>query len=93
MTSEGLEKMFEGDFAEVGAENFRWSRWGAEQMVWPAQTRERGPPSAPAEILYVVIAVKRETNTNPCFSPGRIMNLFQIHICRKRGSFSLFKLG
>ena len=33
--------------------NFRWCRWGAERRVKRAQTRERGPPSAPAEILKI----------------------------------------
>ena len=31
--------------------NFRWCRWGAERWVKRAQTQERGPLSAPAEIL------------------------------------------
>ena len=30
--------------------NFHWCRWGAECRVKRAQTRERGPPTAPAEI-------------------------------------------
>ena len=30
--------------------NFRWCRWGAERRAKRAQTRERGSPSAPAEI-------------------------------------------
>ena len=30
--------------------NFRWCWWGAERRVKRAQTQERGPPSAPAEI-------------------------------------------
>ena len=33
-------------------ENFRSRRWGAERRVSRAQTRERGPPSAWAEILF-----------------------------------------
>ena len=35
------------------AKNVRWCRWGAERRVKRAQTRERGPPSAPAEIIYL----------------------------------------
>ena len=31
--------------------NFRWCRWRAERRVERAQTRERGPPSAPGEIF------------------------------------------
>ena len=34
---------------------FRWCRWGAERRVKRAQTWERGPPSAPAEICYMSI--------------------------------------
>ena len=48
MNSEGLEEMFEGNFADKC-----WCYWGAERMVKLAQTRERGPLSAPEEIsLY-----------------------------------------
>ena len=36
-------------------ENFRSCRWGAEQRVLRVQTRERGPPSALAEIDIPVI--------------------------------------
>ena len=50
MTSEGLGEMFEGDFADTCAENFPMVSMGAEQRVERAQTRERGPPAAPAEI-------------------------------------------
>ena len=32
-------------------ENFRYCRWGAERRVPRARTRERGPPSALAEII------------------------------------------
>ena len=49
MTSYGLGEMF----VDTCAENFRLCRWGAEQRVECAQTRERGPPSAPAEICLV----------------------------------------
>ena len=52
MTSEGLGDMFEGDSADSAPENFRSRRWGAEQRLSRAQTRERGPPSALAEIFF-----------------------------------------
>ena len=38
-------------------ENFRSCRWGAERRVKRAQTRERGPPSALAEIVAKVVVV------------------------------------
>ena len=44
MTSEGLGEMFEG------AGKFPLVSMGAERRVSRAQTRERGPPSALAEI-------------------------------------------
>ena len=50
MTSEGLGEMFEGDFADTCAEKFPLVSMGAELRVNHAQTRERGPPSAPVEI-------------------------------------------
>ena len=49
MTSEGLGEMFEGYYADMCSENFRWCRWGAEGSVERAQTWERGPPSASVE--------------------------------------------
>ena len=56
MSSEGLGEMFEGNFADTCAEkNHRWCRWGADLRVKRAQTRERGPPSAPGEILLIVL--------------------------------------
>ena len=51
MTSEGLGEMFEGDSADMCAGNFPLVSMGAERRVSRAQTRERGPPSALAEIL------------------------------------------
>ena len=42
--------------------NFRWFQWGAERRVERAQTWERGPPSAPVEILCIPI------NTDNSFS-------------------------
>jgi hypothetical protein len=35
--------------------NFCWCQGGAERRVKRAQTREQGPPSAPAEILSIII--------------------------------------
>ena len=40
MTSEGLEEMFEGDFADMCAANFCWCRSDAELRVACAQTLE-----------------------------------------------------
>ena len=54
MTSKGLGEMFEGDSADMYAGNFRSRRWGAELRVSGEQTRERGPPSALAEISLVI---------------------------------------
>ena len=34
--------------------NFHWCRLGAERRLEHAQTRERGPPSAPAEIIIII---------------------------------------
>ena len=56
MTSEGLGKMFEGDSADTCAGKFPLVSMEAEGMVLCAQTRERGPPSALAE-LYLLLAV------------------------------------
>ena len=50
MTSEGLGLMFEGDSADTCAIKFPLVSMGAERRVLRAQTRERGPPSALAEI-------------------------------------------
>ena len=51
MTSEGLGEMFEGDSADTCAGKFPLVLMGGEQRVSRAQTRERGPPSALAEIF------------------------------------------
>ena len=52
--SEGLREMFEGDSADMGARKFPLVSMGAERRVSRAQTRERGPPSALAEIGPVI---------------------------------------
>ena len=52
MTSEGLEEMFEGESADALAGKFPLVSMGAERRVSHAQTREQGPPSALAEIVY-----------------------------------------
>ena len=54
MTSEGLGEMYEGHFADTCTE-----KWGAEGRVECAETRERGPPSAPAEspVLLALFSV------------------------------------
>jgi hypothetical protein len=43
--------MFESDFADMCGKNLRWCQWVAERSVTCAQTREKGPPLAPAAIL------------------------------------------
>ena len=53
MTSEGLGEMFQGDSADMCA----GCRWGAEWRVSCAQTLERGPTSALAEIDTFILAV------------------------------------
>jgi hypothetical protein len=59
MTSGGLWEIFEGDFADMCAEKFPLvsigGRAGAERGVSRAQTRERGPLSALAEIFFLHI--------------------------------------
>ena len=66
MTSEGLGEMFEGDSADMCAENFRSCRWGAERRVSRAQTRERGPPSARAEFSKSI----NEASSKARVAPG-----------------------
>ena len=43
--------MFKGDYADTSAGKFLLVLMGAERRVSRAQTRERGPPSALAEII------------------------------------------
>jgi hypothetical protein len=50
MSSKGLGELFEDDSADTCARNFPLMSMGAERRVSRAQTRERGPPSALAEI-------------------------------------------
>ena len=52
-----LGEMFEVNSADTCAENLCLCRWGAEWRVSRAQNRERGPPSALAEILIFSYAV------------------------------------
>ena len=58
MTSEGLEEMFKDDFADMCTEMFTLVLMGAQRKVKCAQTRERGPPSAPAKILMSIMGIK-----------------------------------
>ena len=53
MTFEWFGEMFEGDSADTCAGKFPLVSMGAERRVYRAQTRERGPPSAPAELANV----------------------------------------
>ena len=55
MTSEGLGEVFEGDSADTCPGKFPLMLMGAERRVSAAQTRERGPPSALAELLYLLV--------------------------------------
>jgi hypothetical protein len=52
MTSAGLGEMFEGDSSDIFAEKFPLMLMGVERRVSCPQTRELGPPSAWAEILF-----------------------------------------
>ena len=47
--------MFTGDFEDPWAGTFPLALMRAERSVNGAQTRERGPPSEPAEIHYSVL--------------------------------------
>ena len=47
------------------ARGFRWCRWGAERRVKHGQTRERGPPSAPAEIFRCLFLRGRVHKISP----------------------------
>ena len=51
MTSEGLGEMFEGDSEDTDAGKIPLVPRGAERRVPRARTRERGPPSALAELF------------------------------------------
>ena len=55
--------MFEGDFAGMCGGKYPLISMGGERRVYRAQTRKRGPPSAPAEILsllntYLFLAIQ-----------------------------------
>ena len=54
MTSEGLGELFEGDSEDTVTGKFPIVSMGAERRVLRAQTLERGPPSALAQILTTV---------------------------------------
>ena len=60
MTSEGLGEMFEGDSADKCAGKFPLVLIWAERRVSRAQTRERGPPSALAEIFLLFSACESQ---------------------------------
>ena len=51
----GLGRCLKVTLQTRAAENFRSRRWGAERRVARAQTRERGSPSALAEIFTTAI--------------------------------------
>ena len=60
----GLGRCFKVTLQTCAPENFRVCRWGAERRVSRAQTRERGPPSAWAEIFFFAkfFAPKSDSN-------------------------------
>jgi hypothetical protein len=47
-----IDHIFDNPLSDT--KHFRWCRWGTKQGVERAQTWERGPPSAPAEISLVI---------------------------------------
>ena len=55
LATTGLGRCFKVTLQTRAPENFRSRRWGAERRVSRAQTRERGPPSAWAEILVLLL--------------------------------------
>ena len=59
MTSEGLGEMFEGDSADTCGGKFPLVSMGGQRRVQRAQTRKRGPPSAPAEFIELLPYLKR----------------------------------
>ena len=58
----GLGIFFKVTLQTRAPENFRVRRWGAERRVSRAQTRERGPPSAYAEIfVYLGLSFRKRS--------------------------------
>ena len=55
MTSEGLGEVFEGDFADMCAEKFPLVSMGGRADRQACADGERGPPSARAEILILLM--------------------------------------
>ena len=55
MTSEGLGEMFDGDSADICAGKFPLVSMGGRAEGSRAQTQERGPPAALAEIFSFVL--------------------------------------
>ena len=64
MTSEGLGDMFEGDSADTCGGKFPLVSMGAEQRVYHAQTREQGPPSAPADFVLIKLEITVSHNSD-----------------------------
>ena len=79
MTSEGLGEMFEGDSADMCARKFPLVSMGAEQRVSRAQTRERGPPSVLAEILYYNSLEKTNTTRKAKRHIIKFLNIYIIN--------------
>ena len=73
-TLEGLGEMFEGYSAETCAIKIPLVPQWAERRVPHARRRERGPPSALAEILGVVAVVLGTVAQNPIRVYRRILN-------------------
>ena len=56
-------------------ENFRYCRWGAERRVSRAQTRERGHPSALAELSDVLVNKPPKFSTKLIFKSNLLKKL------------------
>ena len=76
MTSEGLGEMFEGDSADMCTEKFPLTSIGAERRVWRAQNRERGPPSARAEIFFTL----HETHSTKNIRKNHIVFMYALFL-------------
>jgi hypothetical protein len=55
MTSEGLGEVFKGDSADISAGKFPLVSMGGRADRQVCADGERGPPSARAEIIYIVL--------------------------------------
>ena len=80
MTSEGLGEMFEGDSADTCARKFSLMLMGGRANSQVCADGERGPPSALAEIVSILIfnslgwpaKTEKSLKINPRFHVGLI---------------------